>query len=649
MRVSTNETRQKQNSHAPGRRLGLPTSVQHPVLALQGVLGNQGVHRLLYSGMVQATLGNPHLSLSRDLALRCQPKIRLSAPTDPAEQEADRIADQITASPRNTIHRTCAACVQHASPCSKCEEEQRVQRTVANPFGPAMWSDPAGIGGLGSGAPMDLQTRNWFEPRLGADLSPVRIHTGATANRATEQLDARAFALGSHIAFADGEYAPQTNHGRRLLAHELVHVLQDHAATMVRREERGEPLPPGGTSPASPGVCGPDVDAELTRVWTKIQSDFGGFNDSKRRDACLFLIEPIITVTPTPAGPVSGHSAAGLGILDLARAAFEGLTALDNMLSDLLRGSLPSATDVAALDSAAATAATAAQTMGTDLAARIDRLLSLSRSIAEIARAAPAIVPPLKRIIASIRRGSEPSSRDLFALAVAAGSLADSVIAMVLRLATAADVVIKAIGQITSGAGAVVAVDTILRALGIKLNRDAFDIIGLFQGSMSYTRDPAFGYHPTCATPGSPNPSAGTMDPVHETRNRCSNTVQVGGSCWLSGTPNYGTYGIMMRACFDWTASTRAPADMQRFKFAFSRHSTELFARSYKALDADSPSAPGDWALATFDAAGSGPGARVGGGNRPNCAPTCGTPYRRPGRFNYVWEPVKPRAGANFT
>ena len=229
---------------------------------------------------------------------------------------------------------------------------------------------------------------------------------------------------------------------------------------------------------------------------------------------------------------------------------------------------------------------------------------------------------------------------------MAAGTLAGSVADLVTRFAAAADVVQRAISQLVSGAGPVVAVDTLLQALGLKLNRDAFDIIGMFQGSMGYTRDPAFGYFPTCATPGSPNPSADAMDPVHETRTRCSNTIQVGGVCWLSGTPNYGTYGIMMRECFNWTASSGAPADMQRFNFAFTRRSTELFARSYKALDADNPSAPGDWALATFDG---GPGGRIGGGNRTHCSPTCPVPYRSPGHFDYVWEPVKPRSRANFT
>src|SRR5262249_47021098 len=68
--------------------------------------------------------------------------------------------------------------------------------------------------------------RSFFETRLGQDFSQVRVHTGEAAAAAAAALRARAFATGNDIVFADGRYDPASDKGRRLLAHELVHVAQ---------------------------------------------------------------------------------------------------------------------------------------------------------------------------------------------------------------------------------------------------------------------------------------------------------------------------------------------------------------------------------------------------------------------------------------
>jgi len=77
-----------------------------------------------------------------------------------------------------------------------------------------------------AGRPLELATRSFFESRLGADFSGVRVHADSTAARSAESLNARAYAVGRDIVFAEGRYAPSTHDGRRLLAHELTHVLQ---------------------------------------------------------------------------------------------------------------------------------------------------------------------------------------------------------------------------------------------------------------------------------------------------------------------------------------------------------------------------------------------------------------------------------------
>jgi hypothetical protein len=82
----------------------------------------------------------------------------------------------------------------------------------------------------GSGQPLPESSRRFFEPRLGRDLSTVRLHTDAEAAGSAGALEARAYTVGQDIFFGASEYAPNTSDGRRLLAHELAHVVQQRAA-----------------------------------------------------------------------------------------------------------------------------------------------------------------------------------------------------------------------------------------------------------------------------------------------------------------------------------------------------------------------------------------------------------------------------------
>jgi hypothetical protein len=74
-----------------------------------------------------------------------------------------------------------------------------------------------------------------MESRFGHDFADVRIHADDAAQTAASALHARAFTTGSHIAFRHGAYAPESADGRRLLAHELAHVIQQGAASPLRR------------------------------------------------------------------------------------------------------------------------------------------------------------------------------------------------------------------------------------------------------------------------------------------------------------------------------------------------------------------------------------------------------------------------------
>ena len=106
-------------------------------------------------------------------------------------------------------------------------------RLQAMPDGPAAsvpGHDPAAVRSqLGAGRPLDSSPRRAMETTFGHDFSSVRIHADPTAARLNNQLRARAFTIGQHIAFSEGAYRPGTRDGDTLLAHELAHTVQQRS------------------------------------------------------------------------------------------------------------------------------------------------------------------------------------------------------------------------------------------------------------------------------------------------------------------------------------------------------------------------------------------------------------------------------------
>jgi hypothetical protein len=103
----------------------------------------------------------------------------------------------------------------------------------------------------GGGAPLASGVRERIEPKLGADLSGVRVHTDGAAANAASQLNARAFTVGSDVHFNSGEYAPGTREGDKLLAHELTHVVQGQRSPQdVQRKAEGDPEVSDPSEPA---------------------------------------------------------------------------------------------------------------------------------------------------------------------------------------------------------------------------------------------------------------------------------------------------------------------------------------------------------------------------------------------------------------
>lgn len=198
------------------------------VTSIQRAAGNQTIQRLHENGDLQA-------------------KLAVSQPDDPAELEAERVADEVMRSSEPTvtvdrdegpfaggIQRMCSRCRsrhRQGKPlnCEKCEAE--IQRSPQGDAPPSIDStterDIQSV--RGGGRPLPESARSFFESRFDQDFSDVRVHTGRQADEAARSIDAAAFTIGQDIVFRAGNYRPNSPKGKRLLAHELAHVDQQTA------------------------------------------------------------------------------------------------------------------------------------------------------------------------------------------------------------------------------------------------------------------------------------------------------------------------------------------------------------------------------------------------------------------------------------
>lgn len=182
-------------------------------------------------------------------------KMRVGAVADPAEREADRLAEEVTrwlANPQRAeeLYATDPA-------ISRVPVEQAVSRVRRAPA-PDPASDAGGTVGPGVereikrvrrfGAPLPAAARHEMASAFGTDFGRVRINTGADADRLCRSVSARAFTVEHDVFFAGREFQPSTDSGRHLLAHELAHTLQD--ASPVSRVVRREPGETEGTEEA---------------------------------------------------------------------------------------------------------------------------------------------------------------------------------------------------------------------------------------------------------------------------------------------------------------------------------------------------------------------------------------------------------------
>jgi hypothetical protein len=242
MKESRSSRKSKVELHQPS------TSFADRVQFLQRTIGNQSVERMIRSGTLQA-------------------KLRIGQPGDVYEKEADSVADRVIQMPEpqkgsaNNFHiqRACPGCEEtelNRQPIKEEDEEKKLQRQPikeedeekklqiqpeeeeeknVQAKGDSS-SSPEAHPNLenqihsmkGGGQPLSEGERSFFEPRFGADFSQVRVHTDSNAADSAKSVNAQAYTVGRDIVFGNDKYFPGSPDGKKLLAHELTHIIQQN-------------------------------------------------------------------------------------------------------------------------------------------------------------------------------------------------------------------------------------------------------------------------------------------------------------------------------------------------------------------------------------------------------------------------------------
>ncbi|QEC78003.1 eCIS core domain-containing protein [Mucilaginibacter ginsenosidivorax] len=195
-----------------------------------------------------------------------QLKLSLGAVNDPLEHEADAMADKVMRMPETSFIQQKAS-----GSCNDYDDEHVRLKPLANQITPFIQAKGDGVGvvsdsvsnkiksSMGGGSTMDTGTRSFMENRFGTNFSDVKIHNNAESEQLNRSLNAKAFTVSNNIYFNSGQYAPESDSGKHLLAHELTHVVQQKG----NKNSINRKVDTYRTS----GITGPDVNALADRKY----------------------------------------------------------------------------------------------------------------------------------------------------------------------------------------------------------------------------------------------------------------------------------------------------------------------------------------------------------------------------------------------
>lgn len=216
-----------------------------------GQLRNQSGHSL--TGQLNFNFGKLNIlsPVSQSmLPPYIQPKLKINSPGDKYEQEADQMAEKVMRMPDDKlIQRKCAKCD---------EEENKIQMkgdSAVSSITPA-FQNHLKIS-KNSGQPLPIGTHQFMSKAFGADFSHVRIHDNETSYQLNQNIHSKAFTYGSNIYFNQGQFTPGSYEGKKLLAHELTHTVQQ------RQEIRRQPINPFGPPPFDYDFISDPVERKL--------------------------------------------------------------------------------------------------------------------------------------------------------------------------------------------------------------------------------------------------------------------------------------------------------------------------------------------------------------------------------------------------
>ncbi len=167
-----------------------------------------------------------------------QPKLKVSDPNDKYEKEADEAAEKVMkkedvngtlSNSKSTIDRMEDDEELNEEPEEKEDEVQTKTLDIqakGTENGKINEETSSQINNISGGQSLSKKELDFFEPKFGADFSNVKIHNDTNANHMASSINAKAFTKGNNIVFGKGQYQPGTESGKKLMAHELTHTIQ---------------------------------------------------------------------------------------------------------------------------------------------------------------------------------------------------------------------------------------------------------------------------------------------------------------------------------------------------------------------------------------------------------------------------------------
>ena len=279
---------------------------------------------------------------------RCKPinkSVQTIKEDDRLEQEANQVAAQVTCGPDpQGLHTSqdpqvpkISKIIREKTPSIKEEANEENTKVLQAKGWDKVFDIPNDYKPIQQGGmPLSDDVRSFFEPRFNYDLSPIRIHTGSSATVSARAIQARAYAMGHHLVFNSNQYRPNTTQGRKLIAHELTHSIQQGAVkprTGKNTTESGLGIIVDNTGTA-PQIQRSPWSESLSGLWETVRTTEAGWtlfritvNITLRRSGpsydpeAVYVIETVIAQSSPPATEVT-ELRTGLGTLSTARRIF---------------------------------------------------------------------------------------------------------------------------------------------------------------------------------------------------------------------------------------------------------------------------------------------------------------------------------------